>query len=139
MFGMLPSRANPTMRVRKVPPIQKFGLRFRRRQTSWVRARDHLRRLTATEYSRSTADSTMRVRKVPPIQKFGLRFRRRQTSWLRERDRLRRLTAVASSGSSEAGSRSSGASDGGEESIDMGHTLTLGSSAAYSTSDKVEA
>src|SRR5690625_1383698 len=93
MFGMLPSRANPTMRVRKVPPIQKFGLRFRRRQTSWVR----------------------------------------------ERDRLRRLTAVASSGSSAAGSRSSGASDGGEESIDMGHTLTLGSSAAYSTSDKVEA
>src|SRR5690625_1702813 len=74
MFGMLPSRANPTMRVRKVPPIQKFGLRFRRRQTSWVR----------------------------------------------ERDRLRRLTAVASSGSSAAGSRSSGASDGGEESIDMG-------------------
>src|SRR5690625_2313291 len=87
----------------------------------------------------SRAKPTMSTRKEPPIQKFGLRFRRRQTSWVRDRDRLRRRRALLSSGSSAAGSRSSGASEGGEEVIDMGHTLTLGSSAAYSTSDNVDA
>src|SRR5699024_10543430 len=77
----------------------------------------------------------MARRTAPPIQKFGLRLSRRQTRWVRVMDLFRR-TPVSSS---VRGSSSSETSDGGEESIDMGHTLTLGSSAAYSTSERVEA
>src|SRR5699024_1581860 len=80
------------------------------------------------------AKATMARRTAPPIQKFGLRLSRRQTSWVRVMDLFRR-TPVSSS---VRGSSSSETSVGGEESIDMGHTLTLGSSAAYSTSERVE-